>query len=93
MDNMSDGYPRLRVFSTCENLIREIPSAKIKDGTDDIEKENDDTLDALRYAIVSRMPSPILEQDEEDLDPREKYARRLFDKVSASTPSGSLRMS
>lgn len=91
MEEMKDGFPRLRIFSTCENLIRELPSARIKDGTDDIEKENDHALDALRYAIMTRMPTPILEEDEEDLDPHERTARRLFER--ASTPQGHLRYS
>ena len=60
-----DGLPRLRIFNTCPDLIRELPSAKIKDGTDDIEKENDHSLDALRYAIMSRMPAPEEPEDEE----------------------------
>lgn len=64
-EKMKDGFPRLRFFNTCPNLIRELPSAKIKDGTDDIEKENDHALDALRYAIMSRMPAPIEPEGEE----------------------------
>jgi PBSX family phage terminase large subunit len=64
-ERMKDGFPRLRFFNTCPNVIRELPSAKIKDGTDDIEKENDHAIDALRYAIMSRMPSPIREEEED----------------------------
>jgi PBSX family phage terminase large subunit len=72
-ERMADGFPRMRFFDTCANVIRELPSAKIKEGTDDIEKENDDALDALRYAIMSRMPSPI-EQEEE-----KPYLERLLE--------------
>lgn len=81
-DTMEDGLPRLRIFSTCRNLIKEIPNARIKDGTDDIEKENDHALDALRYAIMSRMPHPEEEELEEDIDPREWYARKFIERHS-----------
>lgn len=73
-ERMHDGFPRLRIFNTCPNLIRELPSAKIKDGTDDIEKENDHALDALRYAIMSRMPAPEPEEEEE-----KPYLERVLD--------------
>lgn len=72
-ERMHDGFPRLRIFNTCTNLIRELPSAKIKEGTDDIEKENDHALDALRYAIMSRMPAPIQEEEEKP------YLERLIE--------------
>lgn len=78
-ERMDDGLPRLRIFSTCTNLIRELPSLKIKAGTDDVDKDlgNDDAPDALRYAIMSRMPHPV-EQDEEEKDPRELRMKRLI---------------
>ena len=55
-----DGGPRLRIFCTCENLIRELPNLKIKEGTDDVEKEYDHAADALRYAIMSRPTTPVM---------------------------------
>jgi PBSX family phage terminase large subunit len=73
---MADKLPQLRVFNTCQNLIRELPSAKIKEGTDDIEKENDHALDALRYAIMSRMPVP--EERLEDEEPHDLRLARHF---------------
>lgn len=81
-DTMEDGFPRLRIFNTCENLIRELPSAQIKDGTDDIDKDkgNDHALDALRYAIMSRQPHPE-EEDEEDEDYFTTYARWRHDRA------------
>lgn len=78
---MTDDYPQLRIFNTCPNLIRELPSLRIKDGTDDVEKVNDHASDALRYAISSRMPSPLREEEEEEGDPREEYAERLLERV------------
>lgn len=71
---MDDGFPRLRIFNTCTNLIRELPSLRIKDGTDDVEKENDHACDALRYAIMSRMPEPTEDEQEEE-DAHERWAR------------------
>lgn len=78
---MEDGKPRLRIFSTCTNLIRELPSLRIKDGTDDVEKENDHAADALRYAIMSRMPHPVQDETEEDEDMRERFARRVIERA------------
>ena len=81
-ETMEDGLPRLRIFSSCRNLIKEIPNARIKDGTDDIEKENDHCLDALRYAIMSRMPHPERDEEEDDLSLRERYARRRIERFT-----------
>lgn len=89
----SDERPQLQVFSTCTNLIREIGSARIKEGTDDIHKENDHALDALRYAIMSRMPTP-LPHDEEEEDPttKEAVAKRIIEKATSQSAE-TLRMS
>jgi phage terminase large subunit len=51
--------PRLRIFSTCRNLIRELGTYKWPEGTDARDpgnepvKKDDHTLDALRYALHS----------------------------------------
>lgn len=87
---MKDGYPRLRIFSTCPKLIEELPNLKIKDGTDDVEKERDDASDALRYAIMSRMPVPIREDEEEELPLREQMVRNIIER---SRRQEKLRMS
>jgi PBSX family phage terminase large subunit len=79
---MEDGKPRLRIFNTCPNLIRELPSLRIKDGTDDVEKENDHAADALRYAIMSRMPHPVPAEEEDDGDLRARLARRALERAS-----------
>ena len=78
---LEDGQPWLQVFSDCKNLIRELPSAKLKEGTDDIEKRHDHSLDALRYAIMSRPPTPVNPEEEEQVDRREEYIRHLMDRV------------
>lgn len=80
-----DGKPRLQIFSRCENLIREIGSLKIKPGSDDVEKEHDHACDALRYAIMSRMPTPLL-PEEEDLDPysRDAIAQRIIEQAQSN---------
>jgi len=74
---LEDGKPWLQVFEGCRNLIRELPSAKVKDGSDDIDKKNDHALDSLRYAIMSRPPLPVdPEEEEDDTDIRSLFARR-----------------
>jgi hypothetical protein len=79
---MDDGFPRLRIFNTCTNLIKELPNLRIKDGTDDVVKENDHASDALRYAIMSRMPHPLLEEDDEDLlSHRERLVKRIIERA------------
>lgn len=80
-DEMKDGEPRLRIFNSCVNLIDELPSLKIKEGTDDVEKEHDDACDALRYAIMSRMPTPIREEEEEELSLRDQIVKNIIDKA------------
>jgi len=78
---MIDGKPQLRIFNTCRNLIRELPSAKLKDDTDDIIKRNDHALDALRYAVMSRPPTPHEPEDPGPDDLREVYAERLIERA------------
>jgi len=80
-DELKDGEPRLKIFNVCTNLLEELPSLKIKEGTDDVEKEHDDASDALRYAIMSRMPAPVREEEEEELTVREQMEKRLLDKA------------
>ena len=89
-EEMEDGFPKLRIFNTCPNLIREIGSLKIKMGTDDVEKVNDHAADALRYAIMSRMPHPEIEPEEEEKDLRYKAALHLIEKARGQR--GSLRL-
>jgi PBSX family phage terminase large subunit len=78
---LEDGKPWLQVFNTCKNLIREIPSAKLKEGTDDIDKRHDHALDALRYAVMSRPPVPIEPEEEDDDDMRERYVHDLHQRI------------
>ena len=86
-----DGKPMLQIFDTCPNLIREIGSLKIKLGTDDVEKEHDHAADALRYAIMSRMPVPVRQEEEED-EPwgRDAIAERI---IKASEHDDKVRLS
>jgi len=77
----NDGMPQLRIFNSCEHLIEELPNLKIKEGTDDIEKVDDDASDALRYAIMSRSPVPEFEEEEEELPIREQLARAIIERA------------
>jgi phage terminase large subunit-like protein len=54
-----DGKPKLFIFSTCVNLIREMKGYRWKEnnsdtGREETQKINDDCVDALRYYIMSR---------------------------------------
>ena len=85
-NRLDDGMPQLRIFNTCTNLIHELPSLKIREGTDDVEKENDHASDALRYSIMSRMPTPIEagDEDDEDLSLADRFARRIIQRHDES---------
>lgn len=58
--------PKLKIFSTCTELIRTLP-ALIHDDVrpEDVAKENDDEADALRYGLMSlherKSPKPMTE--------------------------------
>ncbi len=57
--------PRLRIFNTCKNLIREIGRYKWPEGTDARDpgnepvKKDDHALDALRYGLHTRYFQPV----------------------------------
>ena len=57
------GRPRLQIFNTCPNLIRELQSIPLdKSNPEDVDtKASDHAYDALRYLIMSRprMSNPI----------------------------------
>ena len=46
-----DGRPRMTVDPACLNTIREFETWENKPDSDDFTKENDDAMDALRYAV------------------------------------------
>jgi len=50
VDGLKD---RLFVLNRCQSLINEFNLYRYKDGKDDVLKENDHALDALRYALFS----------------------------------------
>ena len=68
-ERLPDGYPRLQFFSNCQLATFEIPNLRVKPGTDDVEKVNDDAADTVRYALMSQQPDP-----EED-DPEKERTR------------------
>ena len=75
---LADG--RLKIFSSCENLIRELPSLRYKEGSDDVDtKMSDHAADALRYGIMTRMPHPMaVDENLEDPDNiRERLVRQI----------------
>lgn len=78
---LPDGLPQLQIFSTCHNLIRELPNLKIKPGTDDVDKVNDHAPDALRYAAMSRPQKPLERKTLPGDHDRASVARRMLDRV------------
>lgn len=78
-ERLGDNLPRLQIFSTCRNLIRELPNLQLKPGTDDVDKVNDHAPDALRYAVSSRTPTPVEQQFKtpEEAHTREEVIARI----------------
>jgi hypothetical protein len=54
--NLETGRPKLQIFNTCENIIRELENLPLdKTKTEDVDtKAEDHAYDALRYALMSR---------------------------------------
>lgn len=72
----SGGVPRIYIFDTCPNLIREIKGYWW--GADDVPKKRDDhSLDELRYYIMSR---PRAHEDETKKSELMNYKERLIRK-------------
>jgi hypothetical protein len=76
---LPDGMTRLRFFPHLEYTPFEIRNARIKTGTDDIEKVNDHALDALRYILNSRAPAPKEKTPAEEHD-RASVAARIVER-------------
>jgi len=57
-----EGFPRLRIFSTCKNLIRTLPSLPLdKNNMEDVDTTAEDhAYDALRYGCMSRPYNPSM---------------------------------
>jgi PBSX family phage terminase large subunit len=83
---------RLKIFSTCKHLLKEVPNLRYKEGSDDVEKRNDDLADALRYVCQSR--TPAAKSPEEDVsdyldgDRRTLHLRRKHQDALQSEMSG-----
>lgn len=71
-----NGNPRIYIFDTCKNLIREIKGYWW--GNDDVPKKRDDhSLDELRYYIMSRpQPSEPEKEKSELVKFKEKLCRK-----------------
>lgn len=74
---MTDGKPRLFVFDTCVNLIRELKAYRWGDGDRPV-KTDDHCLDELRYYLMSKPLPPKKEtvKSEITLD-KERLIRRI----------------
>jgi hypothetical protein len=58
----SYGNPRLRIFNTCTNLVRTLPTLPIsKTNSEDIDTRTEDhAYDALRYMVMNRQTASSL---------------------------------
>ena len=73
---------RLKIFSTCVNLIREFKSYWWSEGDNPVKKD-DHALDALRYYIMTRpepKSKPVRKLTEIEID-KERLAKRTFNKM------------
>lgn len=52
------GKPRLFIFDTCVNTLREMRTYRFVEGSEQVDKKNDHAMDALRYYIMSRPEPP-----------------------------------
>lgn len=64
MDDFT-GEPRLVIFSTCTNLIAQLPSIPLdKSNPEDVDTKTEDHLyDALRYGVMTRPKSSLFDYD------------------------------
>jgi phage terminase large subunit len=86
------GKPRLYIFDTCVNLLDEISQYKYQEnmagqqGTKNEKeapvKKNDHAVDALRYALMSRPETPVV-QDDHKMSPHGTMERSLQDELAA----------
>lgn len=77
-EDLDDEKPKLQIFATCHETIRELRNARRLRDTEDIEKKNDHALDALRYIIASRHdPPPEEAEPERELSPGEVRTARI----------------
>lgn len=74
------GAPKIQIFSSCKNLIKQIQGAKShKTKAEDLDDRRNsdghwDLLDALRYGIMSRPRVTTLSQDLHRLKQRDRWA-------------------
>jgi|TARA_Y100000034_G_scaffold134568_2_gene203353 phage terminase large subunit len=85
------GIPKLRIFKSCKHLIRELqgyrwqPKKMGREGEPERPyKANDHAVDALRYAVMSRIQHPIHDTIEYDGSAEGRRKRHLARLVKAS---------
>ena len=73
--------PRLRIFSTCTNLVRTLPTLPIaKTNSEDVDTHAEDhAYDALRYMVMTRQTNlPRYTQFSSDLTKKYKPVDEVF---------------
>ena len=73
-----DGKPKLYIFSTCVNLIREIKSYRWGNAETPVKKD-DHALDELRYYLMTKpQPHGVKQGKTQIQKDKEKLAKRIF---------------
>ena len=72
-----DGKPKIYIFASCVNLIRELKSYRWQDNDLPVKKD-DHALDELRYYLMSKPITPSIKSEKTEI---QKYKDKLFRKL------------
>lgn len=72
-----DGKPKIFIFASCVNLIRELKSYRWQDNDLPVKKD-DHALDELRYYLMSKPITPSIKSEKTEI---QKYKDKLFRKL------------
>lgn len=76
---ITNGKPKIYIFKTCVNLIRELKSYWWQEAGDVPKKYDDHCLDELRYYLMKRPDKPILRQEKTEIQKdKERRIRRIL---------------
>ena len=76
---ITNGKPKLYIFKTCVNLIRELKSYWWQEAGDVPKKYDDHCLDELRYYLMKRPDKPIFRQEKTEIQKdKERRIRRIL---------------
>ena len=84
--NQVTGEPKLKVFSTCENLLRTLPAMRHdKTNVEDIDTDDEDhAVDALRYLLATRPYNDIRRTKRQYAEGAEGKVQKFMDILDKS---------